>query len=276
MMLRLPSLAVLWLLLSGLTATAQDLPAPADGHVLDLAEVLDATAEARIERLLADSEESTGVEMKVVTMTSIASHGGAGERLDVYAARLLDAWEIGSPDTNDGILILVTTEPPADARIALGSGYASVYDERAARVLGSAVLPAFREDRIPDGIEAGVISARDKLIVPFLAGAPVTATEGFDTVAPTLPSYALWSLLAVAVLGTVAYLALGKARQRKTCPNCGDLTLTRTFEVIEPPTAQSEGSGIEHRLCKSCGYTDRQVYLLKPGLVGGYRRKLGK
>jgi uncharacterized protein len=275
MMLRPPFLAVLCLLVSGLTAAAQELPAPTDSHVLDLAEVLDATAEARIDRLLADTEASTGVEMEVVTMTDIASHGGAGERLEAYAASLLQTWEIGSPEKNDGILILVTTEP-AEARVALGSGYAPVYDKRAARVLGTAVLPAFRDGRIPEGIEAGVISAREQLITPFLAGAPVTATEGFETAAPEPPTFLPYILLAGAILGTVAYFALRKARANKTCPSCGDVTLNRTFEVIDPPTGDSEGSGIEHRLCRSCGYTDREFYLLTPSMGGGYRRTLRK
>lgn len=275
MMLRPPSLAVLCLLVSGWVAVAQDLPQPPAGHVLDLAEVLDATTEARIERLLADTLANTGVDMEVVTLTDISRHGGTDERLEDYAARLLVAWETGLPERNDGILILVTTEP-AEARIALGSGYDPVYDKRAARVLGTAVLPAFREGRIPEGIEAGVVLARDQLITPFLAGEPVTATEGFEAAAPELPSFLPYILLAAAVLGTFAYLALRKARMRKTCPSCGDLTLNRTFEVIEPPTAESEGSGIEHMLCRSCGYTDRHFYLLTPGLGGGYRRKLRK
>jgi uncharacterized protein len=273
MMLRLPALAVCGLCLFNATARAQDLPAPMDGHVLDLAQVLDATAEGRIERILAETEETTGVAMEVVTMTGIAVNGGgAGERLDAYAGRLLDAWQVGSPDRKDGILVLVTTEP-ADARIALGSGYAPVYDERAARVLAASVLPAFRAGDIPAGIEAGVIAARERLVVPFLAGAPVTASEGFETAAPRLPSSLLYILLAGAVLGFLAYRKLRGARLLKTCPSCGDLTLTRTFEVIEPPADKNEGSGIEHRLCKSCGYTDRQVYSLKAGMMGGIRRK---
>jgi uncharacterized protein len=275
MMLRLPALAVFGLFVLVRAAAAQDLPVQLDGPVLDLAEVLDATTEARIARMLDETEEKTGVEMQVVTMTDTSRYGGAGERLDAYAGRLLDTWEIGSPEKNDGILILVTTEP-ADARIALGDGYAPVYEKRAARVLGDSVLPAFRDGRIPAGIEAGVMSARDQLVVPFLAGAPVTASEGFDSPAPRLPLPYLYGGLAVAVLGLLAYRAFRSARLQKTCPSCGDLTLTRTFEVIEPPANRSEGSGIEHRVCSSCGHTGRQVYSLKNGLLGGYRRKLGK
>lgn len=274
MMFRLSALALMGVALAlwSPSALAQELPAPPESNVLDLAGVLDATAEARIERLLSETEATTGVEMKVVTMTDIASQGGGSERLEAYAARLFEAWEVGAPDRDDGILIVVTTTDPADARIALGTGYPPVYDDRAARVLGSAVLPAFREGRIPFGIEAGVVSARDRLIVPFLAGTPVTAGEGFPVPTPELPSALPYVLLAAAIVGTVILLVLRNASRMKTCPNCGAQTLTRTFEVIEAPVRSSPGSGIEHLLCKTCGFTDRQIYSLRQGVGGSYRR----
>jgi TPM domain len=176
MMLRLSVLAVIGLTLPfwSAFAVAQDLPAPPEGHVLDLAEVLDATAEARLERVLAESKEKTGVDMDVVTLTDTAGNGGGSEDLEAYAGRLFATWKAEASDASKGILIVVSTDP-ADARIALGTDYAPVYNDRAARVLGTSVLPAFREGRIPAGIEAGVLSARDQLVVPFLAGAPITA-----------------------------------------------------------------------------------------------------
>jgi uncharacterized protein len=251
---------------------AQDLPAAPEGHVLDLSEVLDPTSEARIERILAETEAATGVEMEVVALPDIARHGGTGERLEDYAARLLTAWETGSTERNDGILILVATGS-AEARIALGSGYPAVYEKRAARVLSTAMLPALLEGRVAEGVEAGVVSARDQLVAPFLAGATVTATEGFETAMPDLPPWLPVLLLALGAAGIVGWLVAGAARKRKTCPRCGEMTLARTFEVIDPPAGSSPGSGIEHRLCDSCGFTDRQVFLLRRGLVGGYRRK---
>jgi uncharacterized protein len=273
MKLRLSALALIGLSLAScpLVVLAQDLPAPPEGHVLDLAGVLDATAEARIERLLAETEEKTGVDMEVVTLTDIASQGGAGARLEAYADQLFQAWNGAATEGNDGILIVVSTNPP-DARIALGADYAPVYNERAARVLGAFVLPAFREGRIPAGIEAGVISARDQLVVPFLAGATVTASEGFPVPVPELPYALPYLVLAAGSLGLIGFLALRRSGQRKTCPSCGEKTLTRTFEVIEHPSGAAQGSGIEHRLCETCGFTDRQVFNLRKGMGGAYRR----
>jgi uncharacterized membrane protein YgcG len=277
MMLRLSAMAVIGLTLSSWStpAVAQDLPTPPEGHVLDLAEVLDATAEARLERVLAESEEKTGVDMDVVTLTDTASNGGGSEGLEAYAERLFATWNAEASDASKGILIVVSTDP-ADARIALGTDYAPVYNDRAARVLGTSVLPAFREGRIPAGIEAGVLSARDQLIVPFLAGAPITASEGFPVPVPDLPSTLPFVLIAVGLIGTIGFLALRKAQAQKTCPSCEEQTLTRTFEVIEAPVGSSQGSGIEHRLCKNCGFTDRGVYDLNKGIFGMTRRTRSK
>lgn len=271
MIFRLPVLAVVGLSLAFWSAAvpAQDLPAEPEGHVLDLAGVLDATAEARVERVLAETLAATGVEMEVVTLTDLASQGGGD--LEAYASRLFAAWNGETETAGNGILLVVTTDP-ADARIAIGTGYDQVYNARAARVLGVAVLPEFREGRIPEGIEAGVLLARDQLVVPFLAGAPISATEGFPAPASSLPAFVPYLLAGALVLGGLGYVMLGRARKRKTCPRCGELTLTRTFEVIEAPSGASQGSGIEHQLCRSCGFMDREVYILKGGMGGGYRK----
>ena len=279
MNLRLPYLAARtllvsgWLLAGGTAVHADVLPEPTDARVLDLAEVLDPTAEARIERLLTEIEATSGVTMEVVIMTDIADHGGVGERLDGFATKLFEGWAIGAPERNDGILILVTTDT-AEARIALGADYPAVYETRAARVLSTAVLPELREGRIATGIEAGVLSARDRLITPFLAGLPVTATEGFETAARPMPQGLTYSLLAVGVLGLVGWLVWRNARKKRTCPSCGAVSLTRTYEEIEPATAQSLGTGIEHMLCGNCGFTDRRSYIVKRGLAGTRRQAI--
>ena len=56
-------------------AYAQTLPEPQSDTVSDYADVLDATAEGRISRLLVEMREATGVQMVVVTMPGIAAQG---------------------------------------------------------------------------------------------------------------------------------------------------------------------------------------------------------
>jgi uncharacterized protein len=277
MNLRLSRVVLLCLALAGWSpAFAQDLPDPTESGVLDLAEVLDATEEARIDRLLGETLDSTGVTIEVVTMTDIATHGGAGERLDAYATRLFNDWGIGSAESNDGILILVATGE-REARIALGVGYDAVYNERAARVLTTAVLPEFRAGRIAAGIEAGIVSARLRLIAPFLEGRPVSASEGFEAPKSSEPSAVPYVAGIGGILGLIGFMVLRNSRIQRTCPNCGEETLTRTKEEIEPATAFSSGTGLEHLLCNSCGFTDRKTYTFRRSQsgAGGRRSFLG-
>ena len=238
-------------------AFAQTLPEPLSDTVSDFANVLDATEEGQISRLLADTRAATGVQMVVVTLPGLAAEGGAGKKLEAYGKDLFNAWGVGSADRNDGIMLLLDTEA-REARIALGAGYDPVYDGRAARVLSTAVLPELRAGRIAAGIEAGVVSARDRLITPFLAGQPIGLTDGFD--APGGSSAA--SILAgvAAVAGVAGFGFWRSRRARRTCPNCGARTLERSREVIDPPTRTSTGLGMQHLTCTACGFTDRISY----------------
>jgi uncharacterized protein len=240
---------------------AQSLPQPVSDTVSDFAAVLDATEEGRIQRALSQIRDETGVQMVVVTMPSLAVYGGAGMRLDAYAKALFNAWGVGGADRNDGIMMLVVTGD-REVRIALGSGYDAVYDGRAARVLSTAVLPEFRAGRIAGGIEAGITSARDRLITPFLAGQPVSLSDGF-----TEESEGGSALPVIGGIGGFgALLAFGiwrGIRSRRKCPKCGKPSLTRTNEVITPAGMFTSGTGLEHLTCSSCGHTDRRTYTIR-------------
>lgn len=237
---------------------AQDLPQPQSDTVSDFADVLDATAEGRISRLLVEMRDATGVQMVVVTVPGIAAQGGAGQRMEDYGKALFNFWGVGGAERNDGIMLLLDTQA-REARIALGAGYDPVYDGRAARVLSTAVLPPLRAGNYAEGIEAGVVSARERLIAPFLAGVPVSVTDGFES--PDTGSESLTGLLgagAVAALG--AFGIWRNRRKRRTCPNCGALTLDRSNEVIQPPSRSDAGVGMQHLTCSSCGFNDHKSY----------------
>jgi uncharacterized protein len=243
-----------------LPAAAQTLPAPLSDGVSDFAGVLDATEEARVGRLLQETRDTTRVQIVVVTMADLADHGGAGMRLDSYAKALFNAWGVGGAERNDGIMLLVVTGA-REARIALGAGYDAVYDGRAARVLSTAVLPEVREGRIAGGIEAGVVSARERLIAPFLEGRPVTVTDGFSE--PGSQGDLGW-LVGLGGVAGIAGFGFWRMRSRRLCPNCGKDTLNRTIEVIEPATTSSSGTGMQHLTCTSCGFNDRKSYAIPP------------
>jgi uncharacterized protein len=254
--------AVIVLAWSVLPGIAQVLPGPESDTVSDFARILDPEEEARISALLDQTRTETGVQMVVVTMADITLFGGGGQRLDAFAKALFNAWGVGEAERNDGILMLVATDA-REVRIALGSGYDAVYDGRAARVLTTAVLPEFRAGRLAEGIEAGVLSARDRLIAPFLAGQPVSLTDGFET--EDTRSGSSWIAGLIAVLAGAALLLRRWFKGKKTCPQCGQPTLTRTYEVIEPASHLQTGTGIEHLACSSCGFVDRKSHSIRPG-----------
>ena len=52
---------------------------------------------------------------------------------------------------------------------------------------------------------------------------------------------------------------------RITCPNCGALTLERSREVIQQPTRQDSGLGMQHLTCSACGFSDHKSYPVRFG-----------
>lgn len=239
-------------------AFSQDLPVPQSDTLSDFADVLDATEEGRIIRILTDTRAATGVQMVVVTVPGLAAEGGAGMKIESYGKALFNAWGVGGADRNDGILLLLDTES-REARIALGAGYDPVYDGRAARVLSTAVLPDLRDGKVATGIEAGIVSARDRLIMPFLAGQPVSLTDGFeDTGSGTNLRTVLLGFGAVA--GVAGFGIWRNRRANRTCPNCGARTLERSREVIQQPTRSENGLGMQHLTCSACGFSDHRSY----------------
>jgi len=254
-------------------AFSEDLPAPLSDTLSDFADVLDATEEGRITRLLTDTRAATGVQMVVVTVPGLAAEGGAGMTIESYGKALFNAWGVGGAERNDGILLLLDTQA-REARIALGSGYDPVYDGRAARVLSTAVLLPLRDGRFAAGIEAGVASARDRLITPFLAGQPVTLTDGFESEAEDNGSGAGTALLGFGAIAGLAGFGIWRGRRaNRTCPNCGAQTLERSREVIQQPTRQETGLGMQHLTCSACGFSDHKSYPISFNSRDGRRDK---
>lgn len=237
---------------------SQTLPSPQSDTLSDFADVLDATEEGRITRLLTDTRAATGVQMVVVTVPGIATQGGGDMGIEAYGKALFNAWGVGGADRNDGILLLVDTRS-REARIAIGAGYDPVYDGRAARVPSTAVLPPLRDGQFATGIEAGIASARDRLITPFLAGTPVSVTDGFE--APESTGSVTTALLGFGAIAALAGVGIWRSkRAQRVCPNCGARTLERSREVIQQPTRSDPGLGMQHLTCSACGFSDHKSY----------------
>lgn len=149
------------------SAVEIDLKPPGDREFIrDLAGLLDPGAHEQIrktcDRLLTDK----ATPIIVITIESMAKHGGEGMRIETFATLLFDQWGIGhatlgKQEWNTGILLLVSRDDRR-ARIELGGGWGGREDALCRKIMDEQVIFYFRQGRFSDGIVAGV-EALDKM-----------------------------------------------------------------------------------------------------------------
>ena len=134
--------------------------------VRDLAHLIDDSDLAKIkeigDRLLTDK----ATPIIVVTINSMADHGGAGMRIETFARLLFDQWGIGvaklnDQDWNTGILLLVS-KGDRKARIELGAHWRHENDVQCQQIMDNVIVPNFKDGNYSGGILAGV-EALDKM-----------------------------------------------------------------------------------------------------------------
>ena len=77
---------------------------PLSGRVVDTAGVVPADAKTAVERLSLELEQKTGAQIAVLTVESIAPLGAFD-----YGMAVVDRWQLGSAEKDDGLLLLVVT-----------------------------------------------------------------------------------------------------------------------------------------------------------------------
>lgn len=253
--------ALIFMAFFPLMAAAQDLPRALSETVSDYAELLDAPTEARISQALMAARASYGSHIALAIINDKASYGGAGQSIESYGKALFNAWGLGDKDRQDGILILMVVQD-REVRIALGRGFDAVYDGYAQRVIDSVMLPAFRDNRYPQGLEDGVQGVVERLAVPFFnhqTPAPITSQNG-------------WFAGIFAAIGAVGVVAAGFwskiALAVKRCPNCGQRSLQRDRQVAQGAGLDQSGVGIETTRCSNCDYQSRTEFKVAPKRSG--------
>lgn len=131
------------------------LPAP-HGHVTDMAGLLAPDERAAIERLLAEFRARTHHELAVLVVETTEP-----ETIEEFSIRHARAWGLGREGVDDGLLVVVA-EDDRTARIEVGIGLEGrVSDELADRIMRDDFVPAFRQGRWAQGLEAGLRSLMD-------------------------------------------------------------------------------------------------------------------
>ncbi|ABC63881.1 TPM domain-containing protein [Erythrobacter litoralis] len=129
--------------------SAQDFPA-LSGRVVDAADILSNSEEAQLTANLAAVEEQNGRQFVVATIPDLQ-----GYPIEDYGYRLGREWGIGDAERNDGILLIVAPNE-RKVRIEVGYGLEGVMTDALSKVIIERnIIPHFKADNLPRGIEAG-------------------------------------------------------------------------------------------------------------------------
>ncbi|MBN2378594.1 TPM domain-containing protein [candidate division WOR-3 bacterium] len=126
-------------------------PAPVGSYVLDLADVIDADYELKINQLCEEVEDLTTAEMAVLTIQSFE-----GEDPYYYATKIGNLWGIGHESEDNGLVMVVAI---SDRQVFTAAGYGMeqiLPDARLEQIYRSILVPRFKRERYGEGIYEAV------------------------------------------------------------------------------------------------------------------------
>jgi uncharacterized protein len=149
-------------------------------RVIDDAHVLPPQTQAALTQKLADLEAKTTDQMVVVTVPSLQ-----GDSIEDYGYKLGRKWGIGQKGTNNGVLFIVA---PSEHKVRIEVGYGLedvMTDALSSVILQEKVLPKFRGNDIPGGVNDGVDAVITQLTLD--KGQAVANVHAAETQARTAP-----------------------------------------------------------------------------------------
>ncbi len=175
----------LWVILGtgspiGAARTTPQGPLPTlTAPVNDIANVVDATSAAELDRLITVLQATTGDVVVVATIDTFAPYA----TIEEYATRLFEQAGIGTRKADSGVLMLVAVR---DRRVRIEVGYGIeefITDGFAGDTIRTQMLPAFREGGYGPGLVAGVtrvimrIAQGRSVTLPNVAVAPRATSQ---------------------------------------------------------------------------------------------------
>src|SRR5579859_5236148 len=146
-LLRLLSVLLLPLCCQPVSAAENPKDIHPSGYVIDLAGVIAADTNTRLEALCYEVEQKTGAQMAIVTVHSLD-----GESVDDYAVNLYKLLGVGDKSDNRGVLLLVAPDEHK-YRVEVGYGLEPVINDARAGDAGRAMVPLLRESNYSVAIE---------------------------------------------------------------------------------------------------------------------------
>ena len=123
------------------------------GRVNDYAKIIRESDEREIEEYLAGIEQSTGIQLAVLTMPSLD-----GDDISSFGIKVADKWQLGDKEKDNGA-ILIVAYAEHDLRIEVGDGLeGSLTDAKCGLILRNVVVPEFKNGNYSAGIRKGVMN----------------------------------------------------------------------------------------------------------------------
>ncbi len=132
---------------------AQNYPRPSSPARLvnDFAEILSPSEESQLENKLVAYDDSTSIEITIVTIESLD-----GDEIAQYSFGLGDAWGIGREQKDNGVLIVVA-EQDREVFIATGRGMeGALPDAICKRIIENEIIPEFKNGDYYSGLNEGI------------------------------------------------------------------------------------------------------------------------
>jgi uncharacterized protein len=126
---------------------------PLSGRVVDQANILSPSTEAKLTDLLAEHERKTSNQVVVVTLASLQGYDIAD-----YGVQLGRAWKLGQADRNNGAILIVA---PKERLVRIEVGYGlegALPDAKASGIIFQEIIPRFRSGDMEGGVVQGTLA----------------------------------------------------------------------------------------------------------------------
>lgn len=153
-------LFLLLLLVAAPAAAAPDFP-KLTGRVVDTANIIPPADEAALTQKLAALEQASSRQLVIATVPSLQ-----GNDIADYGYQLGRHWGIGQKGANNGIILLVA---PTERKVTIQVGYGLepiMTDALSHQIITQQILPAFKRNDYPGGINAGADAIIAQLQAP--------------------------------------------------------------------------------------------------------------
>jgi len=151
------ALPLLLLALSAAQGSRLEIPQH-DGWVTDLAGMLTAEEEGRLETLMESYRRGTTHEIALLTVPSLE-----GEPIEQFALEVGRTWGLGTKEKQNGAL-LVVSKADRKIRIEVGRGLeGNLTDSIAGRIIRQVIAPDFKRGKFGDGIERGIVAMHEAI-----------------------------------------------------------------------------------------------------------------